>query len=132
MARITKEQMYMEIAGVISKRSTCSRLQVGSVITDASMKNILSIGYNGNYAGGPDHCDTEEAGLCGCIHSEINAIIKCPSVEDRVMFITDSPCVTCAKTIVNSGIKIVYYRREYRVKDGLRLLKKAKVKVIKI
>lgn len=129
--RLTKEEMYMAIAEIVSRRSTCNRLQVGTVITDRDMANILSIGYNGNYKGGPNECDTDIPGLCGDIHSEINALIKCPQQEGRVMFLTDSPCLPCAKAIINAGIETVYFRNEYRVSDGIDLLKE-KISVRKL
>lgn len=124
--------MFMEIAFIVSKRSTCLRLQVGTVITDSEMLNILAIGYNGNYSGGPNVCDSDVPGSCGCVHSEINALIKPNSARERIMFITDSPCEVCAKAIINSGIKKVHYKNEYRITKGLKLLRKANVGIVKM
>lgn len=120
----------MEWAELGSRRSTCRRLHVGSVITDKDLRKVLSWGYNGNYAGGPDGCDSNEPGNCGCIHSEINALILCPKEKGMIMFVTDSPCLMCAKCIINSGVETLYYKREYRDKTGLNLLR-SKIKVIK-
>lgn len=130
--RITKEQLMMEFATSTSKRSTCSRLKVGAVIADRYLHSIKAYGYNGNWAGGPNRCDSDIPGQCGCIHSEINALIKPGRTTGEVMFLTDSPCKNCAKVIINSGITKVYYKNEYRLKDGINLLKKAKIKVEKI
>jgi len=131
--RITKQEMFMRMAQIASTRSTCKRLQVGAVITDSKMLNVLAIGYNGNYAGGPNTCDTDEVGNCGCIHSELNAIIKADNrMKDKVLFVTDSPCLNCAKLIINSGFSRIYYRNKYRLTDGIDLLKKTKIKVFKI
>jgi len=120
--RLSKEELMMGIAELVSKRSTCSRLQVGSVITDSTMKEIISYGYNGNYSGGPNECDSDEIGNCGCIHSEINSLIKAKQ-RGEIIFITFAPCLMCAKAIINSGIKKVYYKKDYRNKSGLNLLK---------
>lgn len=122
----------MEFVTSISKRSTCKRLHVGAIITDSECNEIITYGYNGNYAGGPNECDTNEPGYCGCIHAEENALIKTFSDKAHTIFITDSPCEKCAKLIINSGIKRVYYQNEYRIKDGINLLKKSKIKVTKL
>ncbi|MFA5394991.1 MAG: deaminase [Methanogenium sp.] len=131
--RITKEEMFMKIAEIVSMRSTCKRLNVGAVITDSSMLYILSIGYNGNYAGGPNTCDTDEPGACGCIHAEINALVKADNrIKDKILFTTNMPCKNCAKLIINSGFSKVFYRHEYRLPDGVDLLKQSNIEVHKI
>ena len=130
--RISKEEILMNMAQLTSTRSTCSRLQVGSIVTDKSLTRILSWGYNGNYSGGPNACDSEEIGNCGCIHSENNALIKCTYEPDRVLFVTVQPCINCAKLIINSGINKVFYRKEYRITDGIKLLRKVNVSITKI
>lgn len=132
MKRISKEEMIVNIALQISERSTCSRLKVGSVITDESIERILSWGYNGNWKGGPNKCDSDTPGACGCVHSENNALIKCDYEKGRVMFITHQPCASCAKLIVNSGIKKIYYRNNYRLQEGLNILFDAGVEINKI
>jgi dCMP deaminase len=104
---------------------------VGAIITDRTNSNILDIGYNGNYAGGPNTCDIDGAGICGCVHAEINALVKNSSEPRGAIYVTDSPCMNCAKAIINSGIEKVYYRNDYRIADGLNLLKKV-LKVEKI
>jgi len=131
--RISTQEMFMRMAEIVSLRSTCKRLHVGSIITDSKMLNVLSIGYNGNYSGGPNTCDSEEVGNCGCLHSEVNAIIKADNrMKDKVLFVTNLPCKNCAKLIINSGFSKVYYRNDYRLKDGAELLAKVKIEVIKI
>lgn len=130
--RIKKEEFFMGVAELAAQRSTCKRLNVGAVITDYEMRNIISYGYNGNYAGGPNGCDTNEPGNCGCVHAEINALLKPGRSGDEIFFITDSPCINCAKAIINSGIKKVYYKNEYRLKDGINLLKSVGIKVKKL
>jgi dCMP deaminase len=129
--RISREDMALYWADTSSWRSTCKRLQVGCVIFSNDMRKVLGYGYNGGYSGGPNECDTDEPGNCGCIHAEINALISCTREKDMVMFVTDSPCLNCAKCIINAGVTTLYYGKAYRVKDGIRLLSK-KIKVIKI
>jgi dCMP deaminase len=129
--RIPLFEVYMRMAEELAKRSTCRRLQVGTVITDASLANVLGIGYNGNASGLPNRCDSDEPGRCGCIHSEMNALVKAPgSVRDKVVFVTSSPCVMCAKLIVQSGVTHVFYRQAYREPVGLSVLDAAGIPAI--
>ena len=127
-----KVQFMMGVAILASRKSTCDRLKVGAVVCDKDLKTIHSYGYNGNYSGGPNKCDNPEEGNCSDIHAEINALIKPNREKGEIMFITDSPCLMCAKSIINAGIKKVYYLREYRDSSGLKLLKKANVGVVKV
>jgi len=116
------------MAEELAKRSTCQRLQVGTVITDAKLEHVVAIGYNGNVRGFPNRCDSTEAGKCGCIHSEMNALVKAPGdLVDKVAFITASPCVMCAKLMVQANVSHVYYREAYRDPSGLGVLERAGV-----
>lgn len=129
--RIPLFEVYMRMAEELAKRSTCRRLQVGTVITDARLENVLAIGYNGNARGLPNRCDTAVPGACGCIHSEVNALVKAPgSIRDKVAFITNSPCLMCAKLIINSGVTHVYYRHAYRDPTGVEILQEAGVTTV--
>ncbi len=126
--RIPLYEVYMRMAEELAKRSTCVRLQVGTVVTDALLQNVLAIGYNGNARGLPNKCDTSVPGQCGCIHSEVNALVKAPgATRDKVVFVTNSPCVMCAKLMINSGVTHVFYRRAYRDPSGVELLATAGV-----
>lgn len=126
--RIPLYEVYMRMAEDLAKRSTCSRLQVGTVVTDALLENVVAIGYNGNAKGLPNRCDSTVPGQCGCIHSEVNALVKAPGgMRDKVVFVTDSPCVMCAKLMINSGVTHVFYRRAYRDPSGVELLQSADV-----
>ena len=119
VTRIPLYEVYMRMAEELAKRSTCSRLQVGTVVTDQLLENVLAIGYNGNARG----LDSSEPGSCGCIHSEMNALVKAPgSLRDKVVFISASPCVMCAKLIINSGVTHVFYRKPYRDPSGIEVL----------
>jgi dCMP deaminase len=129
--RIPLYEVYMRMAEDLAKRSTCSRLQVGTVITDATLSNVLGIGYNGNARGFPNRCDSDEPGRCGCIHSEVNALIKAPGlVSDKVAFVTASPCVMCAKLIVQSGVSHVFFRVAYRDPAGVEVLRRGGIKPV--
>ena len=116
-------EVYMRMAEELAKRSTCARLQVGTVITDSRLENVVAIGYNGNARGFPNRCDGPQAGACGCIHSEMNALVKAPGqMREKVAFVTASPCVMCAKLMINSGVTHVFYRQVYRDPSGVELL----------
>jgi len=118
----------MRMAEELAKRSTCARNQVGSVITTADLTQVLGIGFNGNARGLPNRCDSSEPGRCGCIHSEANALIKAGAqTPGKVMFVTCSPCVMCAKMVVNSNVARVYYRQAYRDPAGVEVLRRGGV-----
>lgn len=123
--RPTLEELMMRVAELMSSRSTCDRLQVGCVITDIGMTTIYSIGYNGNYRGGPNECDREDEGNCGCLHAEDNALVKLRTeTKNLLLFTTHSPCPACAKRIVNQGnIHSVFYGEMYRDQSCFEILK---------
>ncbi len=124
-------EVYMRMAEELAKRSTCSRLQVGTVLTGPDLEHVVSIGYNGNVRGFPNRCDSDEAGRCGCIHSEMNALVKAPGeLRDKVAFVTASPCVMCAKLMVQANVSHVFYRESYRDPSGLEILEHAGVTVV--
>ena len=126
--RIPLYEVYMRMAEELAKRSTCVRLQVGTVVTDARLENVLAIGYNGNAKGLPNKCDSSVPGSCGCLHSEVNALVKVMAGQrDKVVFVTSSPCVMCAKLMINSGVTHVFYRKAYRDPSGVELLRAAAV-----
>ena len=121
-------EVYMRMAEELAKRSTCVRLQVGTVLTNATLEHVVAIGYNGNARGFPNRCDSTEAGKCGCIHSEMNALVKSPGdMRDKVAFVTASPCVMCAKLMVQANVSHLFYRSAYRDLSGLKVLDKAGV-----
>ncbi len=133
--RISFNEIYMRFAEIIALRSTCSRLQVGSVITSIDYRKVLSIGYNGNATGLNNGCDSEEPGKCGCLHSEENAIINCdsPREQQKIFFVTHVPCVMCAKRIINLGNVVeVNYRYDYRDLSSIEILENVGIGVNKI
>lgn len=125
--RITPEEMYLRIAETVAIRSTCSRLQVGCVVTNHDLTSIWAIGYNGSMRGALNDCERpEERGNCGCIHAELNALIKAPYHEgDLVLFCTHAPCLACAKHIVNSKVRRVWFRNDFRDMTGVYRLRVA-------
>jgi dCMP deaminase len=127
------EEIYMGLAHTLAARSTCHRLNVGTVITSTDYRKVLAIGYNGNAAGLPNQCDRTDAGNCGCLHSEENAVINCdsPRAMEKHVFVTHLPCVACAKRLINlGGVKKVFYRSQYRSIESIELLKSVGIDVI--
>jgi dCMP deaminase len=135
MSRPPFEAIYMKLALMMAKRSTCERLQVGCVITTEDFSNVLGIGYNGNAKGFPNKCSRSTPGNCGDLHAEDNALLKVNSGPEiaKIAFITHQPCEMCAKRLVNKGgFKKVYYLNPYRLTEGLDVLKFAGIEVIKL
>ena len=119
------ETIYMSLADSISRRSTCKRLNVGTVITSTDFRKVLAVGYNGNAAGLPNTCDSDEPGNCRCVHSEGSAIINCdtPRYVEKFVFVTHNPCVMCCKMLINLGnVKRIYYRNLYRDTQSIEIL----------
>ena len=121
------DQIWMEMAHLIAKRSYDPRFKVGTVIVSDDNTQVLAVGYNGNYRGGPNTVDSLEPGQSGMIHSEINALLKSDynNPKRKVMYVTMSPCAACAKAIVNAGIDEVVYDEQYRITDGLDIMAEA-------
>lgn len=125
--RITRDEMLIEVAHTVAKRSTCCRRNVGAVI--ARDGRIISIGYNGSPVGMP-HCTPATCGpdnpCTRTIHAEANAIAFAARhgvpIERSFLYVTTSPCLDCAKLILNSGIIGVYYVEAYRDKTPIKLL----------
>lgn len=129
------ESVYMNFAKAISERSSCHRLNVGTVITSTDFRKVLAVGYNGNAAGLPNGCDRDEAGNCGCLHSEENAVINCdsPRFVEKYVFVTHLPCVACAKRLINLGnVKKVFFDTDYRKRDSVEILITTGIQVFKI
>ena len=128
------EEVYMDFARLIARRSTCKRLQVGTVITTTDYRRVLAVGYNGNASGLPNSCDRDEPGNCGCLHSEENAAINCdsPRSVEKFVFVTHLPCRACAKRLINLGsVRKVVYRDSYRDESAVELLTTVRIVVEK-
>ena len=128
------DRSYLEMASVWAKNSYCTRRQVGAILVKDRM--IISDGYNGTPSGFENVCE-DENGVTKpyVLHAEANAITKVAksnnSSEGSTLYITDSPCMECAKLIIQSGIARVVYARDYRITDGIDLLRRAGVEVVK-
>ena len=124
--------MLIEIAGLVARRSTCQRKQVGAVI--ARDGRILTMGYAGAPSGFA-HCAEAKCDLSApctrTVHAEANAIAYAArigvSIEGASLYSTLAPCETCAKLIINSGIRDVVYSELYRTSNGLDLLSEAMI-----
>ena len=129
--RPTWHETWMNIARTVAERSYDPRLRVGAIIVSEDNTRLLSLGYNGNHRGGPNIVDSHEPGQSGMIHAEVNCIIKCDYNFNRkkIMYLTHSPCVQCAKIIVNANISEVIYDVEYRDPSGIKLLESAGVSI---
>ncbi len=126
------DKSYLIMAHVWAKNSYCQRRQVGALIVKDRM--IISDGYNGTPSGFENVCEDETGSTKQYVlHAEANAITKVAksnnSSEGATLYITDSPCVECSKLIIQAGISRVVYDREYRITDGLALLRRAGVQV---
>ena len=121
------------MASIWSENSYCKRRQVGALIVKDKM--IISDGYNGTPSGFENVCEDEKnVTVPYVLHAEANAITKIArsnnNSEGSTLYVTDSPCIECAKLIIQAGIKRVVYARQYRLDDGLQLLKKAGIEVV--
>ncbi len=129
------DDKYMEMAAVWATNSYCKRRQVGALLVKDRM--IISDGYNGTPSGFENVCE-DENGVTKpyVLHAEANAISKIAksgnSSLDATLYVTASPCLECAKLIIQSGIRRVVYRDEYRLTDGIDLLRRAGIEVEKI
>lgn len=129
------DERYIEMASVWARNSYCKRRQVGALLVKDRM--IISDGYNGTPSGFENVCE-DENGVTKpyVLHAEANAISKVAksgnSSEGAALYVTASPCVECAKLIIQAGIRRVVYRDEYRLTDGIDLLKRAGIIVEKV
>ena len=125
---------YLEMAAVWAKNSYCTRRKVGAILVKDRM--IISDGYNGTPSGFENVCE-DENGVTKpyVLHAEANAITKVArsgnSSMGATLYVTASPCMECAKLIIQAGIKRVVYSEEYRITDGVDLLRRAGVQVEK-
>ncbi len=126
------DKSYIKMAHVWADNSYCERRKVGALIVKDRM--IISDGYNGTPSGFENICeDTDGATKAYVLHAEANAITKVAtsnnSSKGATLYITDSPCMECAKLIIQSGIIRVVYSREYRITDGIDLLARAGIEL---
>ena len=124
---------YLEMARIWAKNSYCTRRQVGALVVKNNM--IISDGYNGTPSGFENICE-DDNGVTKpyVLHAEANAITKLArsnnNSDGSTIYITASPCIECAKLIIQSGIKRVVYGEKYRLMDGIELLERAGIEVV--
>lgn len=124
------DNRYLRMATIWSENSYCKRRQVGCLMVKDNM--IISDGYNGTPRGFENDCETpENTSKAYVLHAEANAITKVAkssnSSDGATIYVTDAPCIECSKLIIQAGIKRVVYCREYRLTDGIDLLRRAGV-----
>jgi len=127
------DRRYLRMAAIWAENSYCKRRQVGCLLVKDKM--IISDGYNGTPTGFENDCETEDnRSKAYVLHAEANAITKVAkssnSSEGSTLYVTDSPCIECAKLIIQAGIRRVIYSRAYRLTDGIDLLQRAGIEVI--
>ena len=123
---------YLRMARIWAENSHCERRKVGALIVKDKM--IISDGYNGTPAGFENVCEDENhLTKPYVLHAEANAITKIArsgnNSEGATLYVTDAPCIECSKLIIQSGIKKVFYARQYRLTDGIDLLQRAGIEV---
>lgn len=126
------DRRYLRMAGIWSENSYCRRRQVGALLVKEKM--IISDGYNGTPSGFENKCEDENNTTKPYVlHAEANAITKVArsnnSSEGATLYVTSSPCIECAKLIIQAGIARVIYSEKYRLEDGINLLKRAGIEV---
>lgn len=124
-------QVFKRFTQDLATLSKCSERRVAAIITDKDMSQVYSIGVNGGPKGLVD-CMCNLDGKYGCVHAEINALVKCKSdAKNKIMFVTLSPCKQCAAAIINApgSFSAVYYTEQWKDDSGIKLLKAAGIKV---
>jgi dCMP deaminase len=127
------DERYLRMARIWAENSYCQRRQVGALVVKNQM--IISDGYNGTPSGFENICE-DETGVTKpyVLHAEANAITKLArsnnNSEGATIYITASPCIECAKLIIQAGIKRVVYGEKYRLTDGIELLERAGIEVV--
>ena len=127
------DQRYLQMARIWAQNSYCQRRQVGALVVKEGM--IISDGYNGTPSGFENVCE-DDNGITKpyVLHAEANAITKLArssnNSDGATIYITASPCIECAKLIIQAGIKRVVYGEKYRLTDGIDLLKRAGIEVV--
>jgi dCMP deaminase len=125
------DQVWSDVVFTIAKRSPDPNFKVAAIIVTDDNTQLLSLGYNGDHAGGPNCRESDSPGESGFLHAEINALIKLDfnNPKSKKMYVSLSPCKMCAKAIVNSRIDEVVYIDKYRDDSGIDLLLRAGIKV---
>ncbi len=125
---------YLRMARIWSENSYCKRLQVGAIVVKNQM--IISDGFNGTPSGFENVCEDNDVTKPYVLHAEANAITKLArshnSSDGATLYVTASPCLECSKLIIQSGIRRVIYSDQYRLQDGIDLLRRAGIEVVQM
>ncbi|MDR3309151.1 MAG: dCMP deaminase family protein [Tannerella sp.] len=126
------DRRYLRMAKIWAESSYCKRRQVGTLIVKDQM--IISDGYNGTPAGFENVCEDEnDLTKPYVLHAEANAITKVAASNNNsrgaTIYVTSSPCIECAKLIIQAGIKRIVFSEKYRTEEGLRLLERAGIEI---
>ena len=126
------DERYLRMAHIWAENSYCKRRQVGALVVKDKM--IISDGFNGTPSGFENVCEDEnQVTRPYVLHAEANAITKLArshnNSDEATLYVTASPCIECAKLIIQSGIKRVVYGEKYRLDDGIQLLERAGIEV---
>ena len=126
------DERYLRMALIWAENSYCQRRKVGALVVKDKM--IISDGFNGTPSGFENVCEDEnQVTRPYVLHAEANAITKLArshnNSDEATLYVTASPCIECAKLIIQSGIKRVVYGEKYRLDDGIQLLERAGIKV---
>lgn len=129
------DERYLRMAVVWAENSYCLRRQVGALLVKDKM--IISDGYNGTPSGFENNCEDENNKTKPYVlHAEANAITKVAksnnSSEGATLYVTSSPCLECSKLIIQAGIRRVVFLEPYHMNDGVELLERAHIEVVKI
>lgn len=129
------DKRYMRMAYIWSENSYCKRRKVGALLVKDKM--IISDGYNGTPSGFENICEDEDNKTKPYVlHAEANAITKVAcsnnSSKDATLYVTSSPCIECAKLIIQAGINRVVYADAYRISDGVDLLRRAGIELVNV
>jgi dCMP deaminase len=138
-SRPSWDEYFLQISDLVSTRATCQRLHVGAILVKD--RKIISTGYCGAPKGVPDcydkGCLMRDGHCVRTVHAEVNAVIQAAyhgiSTQDSVLYANWLPCYNCSKMLINAGIKKIVYRKIYRPDpETNRLLKQAKIKLVKL
>lgn len=127
------DRRYLRMARIWAENSYCVRRQVGCLVVKDKM--IISDGYNGTPSGFENVCE-DESGVTKpyVLHAEANAITKLArsgnNSDNSTLYVTASPCIECAKLIIQAGVRRVVYGEKYRLTDGVDLLERAGIETI--
>ena len=129
------DSSYIAMAGVWARNSYCKRRQVGALLVKDRM--IISDGYNGTPSGFENICEDDMGKTKPYVlHAEANAITKVAksanNCDGSTLYVTASPCIECAKLIIQAGIRRVVYADPYRMDDGIQLLKKVGIECVQV